>query len=90
MDRPGVRRPKLLHQVREAIRARHYSFRTEKAYVGWIKRLILFHGKRHPSEMGETEINAFLSHLAVKEHVSASTVAQDSSSGDPDEDQGDP
>jgi len=76
MDRRGLRRPKLLDQVREAIRARHYSFRTEKAYVGWIKRFILFHGKRHPAEMGEIEINAFLSHLAVKEHVSASTQNQ--------------
>jgi len=76
MDRSGVRRPKLLDQVREAIRARHYSFRTEEAYVGWIKRFILFHGKRHPAEMGEVEINAFLSHLAIKEHVSASTQNQ--------------
>ena len=76
MNRRGVRGPKLLDQVREAIRARHYSLRTEKTYVGWVKRFILFHGKRHPAEMAETEINAFLSHLAVKEHVSASTQNQ--------------
>ena len=76
MNRRGVRGPKLLDQVREAIRARHYSLRTEKTYVGWIKRFILFHGKRHPAEMAEAEINAFLSHLAIKEHVSASTQNQ--------------
>ena len=76
MNRRGVRGPKLLDQVREAIRVRHYSLRTEKTYVGWIKRFILFHGKRHPAEMAEAEINAFLSHLAVKGHVSASTQNQ--------------
>lgn len=76
MDRCGVRKPKLLEQVREAIRSRHYSCRTEKAYVGWIRRFILFHGKRHPAEMAEAEINAFLSHLAVEKHVSASTQNQ--------------
>jgi repressor LexA len=67
------RKPKLLDQVREAIRARHYSLRTEEAYVSWIKRFILFHGKRHPLEMGEKEIAQFLSALAVNSHVSAST-----------------
>ncbi|MFH1006279.1 MAG: integron integrase [Candidatus Latescibacterota bacterium] len=70
------RKPKLLDRVREAIRTRHYSLRTEEAYVGWIKRFILFHHKRHPSEMGEPEINAFLSHLAVAGKVSASTQNQ--------------
>ncbi|MEP6767327.1 MAG: phage integrase N-terminal SAM-like domain-containing protein, partial [Acidobacteriota bacterium] len=54
-----------MDRVRIAIRARHYSLRTEEAYVGWIRRYILFHGKRHPKEMGEQEINAFLSDLAV-------------------------
>jgi integron integrase len=71
-----VRKPKLLDQVREAIRMRHYSVRTEEAYVGWIKRFIFFHGKRHPLEMGQQEITQFLSALAVKEHVSASTQNQ--------------
>jgi integron integrase len=73
---PGIRKPKLLDQVREAIRMRHYSIRTEEAYVGWIKRFIFFHGKRHPLEMGQQEITRFLSALAVKEHVSASTQNQ--------------
>ena len=71
---PG--KPRLLDRMREAIRARHYSLRTEEAYVAWARRFILFHGKRHPAEMGETEINAFLSHLAVREGVSASTQNQ--------------
>jgi hypothetical protein len=66
-------RPKLLDQVREGIRLRHYSIRTEEAYVSWIKRFILFHGKRHPLEMGEDEITQFLSELAVHARVSAST-----------------
>jgi integron integrase len=69
-------RPKLLDQVRQAIRARHYSRRTEDAYVMWVKRFILFHRKRHPAEMGEAEINAFLTHLALKENVSSSTQNQ--------------
>jgi hypothetical protein len=66
----------LLDQVREEIRKRHYSWRTEKSYVGWIRRFILFHGKRHLAEMGEAEISRFLSHLAVAEKVSASTQNQ--------------
>jgi len=70
---PAGRKPKLLDRVREAIRMRHYSLRTEEAYVNWIKRFILFHGKRHPLEMGEKEISQFLSALAVKAHVSVST-----------------
>jgi len=70
------RPPKLLELVRMTIRSRHYSRRTEKSYVGWIKRFILFHGKRHPREMGECEITAFLSHLAIKRRVSASTQNQ--------------
>jgi hypothetical protein len=68
--------PRLLDRVRERIRVLHYSIRTEKAYVDWIKRFILFHGKRHPQEMGATEITAFLSHLAVDRGVSASTQNQ--------------
>ncbi len=68
--------PRLLDRVREAIRARHYSLRTEEAYVGWIRRYILFHQKRHPLEMAEPEINAFVTHLAVEGPVSASTQTQ--------------
>jgi integron integrase len=69
-------RPRLLDQVREAIRVRHYSLRTEEAYVDWIRRFILFHGKRHPLEMGAAEINQFLTHLAVQGEVAASTQHQ--------------
>lgn len=69
-------KPKLLDQVRQAIRTRHYSDRTEKAYVYWIKRFIFFHNKRHPVEMGESEIGQFLSSLASDSHVSASTQNQ--------------
>ena len=67
---------KLLDRVRDAIRTRHYSRRTEEAYVHWIRRYILFHGKRHPSEMGVAEISRFLTSLAVQQHVSASTQNQ--------------
>ena len=73
---PEERKPKLLDQVRTAIRIRHYSLRTEDTYVQWIKRFIFFHGKRHPAEMGETEIGQFLSMLAVEHHVSAATQNQ--------------
>ncbi len=69
-------KPKLLDQVRQAIRARHYSDKTEKAYVHWIKRYIFFHNKRHPLEMAESEIAAFLSNLATDRHVSASAQNQ--------------
>ncbi len=65
--------PRLLDQVRAAIRTRHYSRRTEEAYVAWIKQYIFFHDKRHPAAMGGEEVNAFLSHLAVRRRVSAST-----------------
>ena len=68
--------PKLLDQVRMAIRARHYSPRTEEAYTGWIRRFILFHDKRHPRDMGESEINTFLSDLVVRGKTSASTQNQ--------------
>lgn len=68
--------PKLLDQVRERVRLKHYSIRTEQAYVEWIKRFILFHDKRHPAQMGTAEIEAFLTHLAVKNKVSASTQNQ--------------
>jgi integron integrase len=69
-------KPRLLDQVREAIRLRHYSLRTEHAYVHWIKRFILFHNKRHPREMKEAEVGQFLSFLATDSHVSASTQNQ--------------
>ena len=65
-----------LPSVREAIRLRHLSIRTEEAYVQWIKRFILFHGKRHPAEMGEPEVAAFLSHLAIEGQVTSSTQNQ--------------
>ena len=68
--------PKLLDCVRAAIRARYYSLRTEEAYVGWIRRFILFHNKRHPAEMGEAEINQFLTNLAVAGNVAASMQNQ--------------
>jgi len=67
---------KLLDQVRDAIRLKHYSYRTEQTYVGWIRRYIIFHGKRHPKDMGNVEVEAFLTHLAVEGHVSASTQNQ--------------
>ncbi len=69
-------KPRLLDEVRRRLRAQHLSRSTEKTYVGWIRRYILFHGKRHPKEMAELEINAFLTHLAVDRHVSASTQTQ--------------
>ena len=69
-------KPRLLDRVREAIRIRHYSRRTEKAYVHWIKRYIFFHGKRHPAEMGAAEVTAFLTSLAVHSKVAASTQNQ--------------
>jgi len=67
--------PRLMTQVRDAIRLRHYSPRTEHAYASWIRRFIVFHGKRHPRELGEREVAAFLSHLAATDR-SASTQNQ--------------
>lgn len=69
-------KPKLLDQVREAVRVRHLSYRTEQAYVDWIRRFILFHKKRHPNEMDETYVSEFLTFLAVKRNVAASTQNQ--------------
>jgi hypothetical protein len=66
----------LITQMQHALRARHYSRRTEQTYCQWARRYIRFHALRHPTEMGEGEINAFLTHLAVTEHVSASTQTQ--------------
>lgn len=68
---------RLMDRVREAIRVRHYSYRTEQTYLQWIRRYILFNNKRHPTEMGKTEVTAFLSHLATQRDVSASTQNQD-------------
>ena len=73
LDQAGT---ELCRNVRDAIRLKHYSIRTEEAYVGWTTRFILFHGKRHPQEMGVPEIQAFLTHLAVDEHAAASTQNQ--------------
>lgn len=69
-------KPRLLDQVRQRCRVKHYSIRTEKCYVDWIRRFILFHQKRHPSEMGAPEVEAFLTHLAVNRNVAASTQNQ--------------
>ena len=66
----------LLGQVRDRIRRKHYSIRTEQAYVDWIRRFVLHHNKRHPRDMGATEVEAFLTHLAVARGVSASTQNQ--------------
>jgi site-specific recombinase XerD len=76
MTREEPPKKKLLEQVREAIRLKHYSYRTEETYVQWIRRYILFHNIRHPQEMGVEEIEAFLTHLAVVDKVSASTQNQ--------------
>jgi integrase len=71
---PG--KPKLLDQVRDVIRRKHYSFRTEQTYIDWIRRFILFHGKRHPNEMAEREVTEFLTYLARERKVAASTQNQ--------------
>ena len=73
---PSSRPPRLLDQVRERIRVKHYSIRTEEAYVDWTRRFVLWHGKRHPRDMGAAEVEAFLSHLASERKVSASTQNQ--------------
>jgi integron integrase len=75
-DPAAAPKPRLLDRVREAVRARHYSRRTEMAYVNWIKRYIFFHDKRHPAEMGAPEVTAFLTSLAVHDKVAASTQNQ--------------
>ena len=73
---PSAKPPRLLDRVRWHLRVKRYSIRTEQAYTDWIRRFILFHGKRHPAEMGEEEIAAFLSHLAINRAVAASTQNQ--------------
>jgi len=73
MDRPP---PRLLDQLRDRIRLKHYSIRTEQAYADWVRRFVIFSGKRHPRELGQAEVEAFLTHLAVAGRVSASTQNQ--------------
>jgi len=68
-----VEKRKLLDRVRDNIRLKNYSYRTEQAYVHWVKRYIFYHQKRHPEEMGKVEVEAFLTHLAVERNVAAST-----------------
>ena len=76
MDTKTSHAPKLLDQVRGKIRLKHYSIRTEQAYVDWIRRFILFFGKQHPRELGAAEVEQFLTHLAVEGNVAASTQNQ--------------
>jgi integron integrase len=75
-DGGGDHRPKLLDQVRRACRVRQFSARTGEAYAGWVRRYVVFHGRRHPSELGEPELTAFLTHLASEGRVSTSTQRQ--------------
>jgi hypothetical protein len=75
---PSPKSKKLLDQISEAIRLKHYSYRTEQAYLDWIRRFIFFHKEKngffqHPKDMGSAEIQAFLNHLAIERHVSAFT-----------------
>jgi site-specific recombinase XerD len=71
-----MNKPKLLDQVRDRIRVKHYSYKTEKTYIHWIKSFILFHNKRHPADMAEQEVEQFLNYLAIERNVSASTQNQ--------------
>ena len=73
---PAPARPRFLDEVRRRLRLEHYSRRTEEAYIGWIRRFILFHGKRHPALLGEAEVTRFLSSLAVERKVASSTQNQ--------------
>ena len=73
---PAAPKPRLLERLRQAVRARHSSRRTEKAYVAWVRRYIFFHGKRHPLELGGPEVSKFLTSLAVDGQVAASTQNQ--------------
>ena len=69
-------RPRLLDRVRNKIRLKHYSIRTEKAYVDWVRRYVHFHGLRHPETLGAEAVDGFLTHLAVDDNVAASTQNQ--------------
>ncbi len=71
-----AQKPKLLDRLRDAVRVRHYSIRTEEAYVQWVRRFIFFHNKRHPDELGCAEVEVFLTHLAVEGKVAAATQNQ--------------
>ena len=73
---PQAKAPRLLDEVRDRIRSMHYSMRTEQAYLYWIKGYIRFHGLRHPREMAQTELEAYLAWLANERQVSASTHKQ--------------
>ena len=73
---PNQQPPRIMQRLSDELRARHYSPRTEKAYCGWVRRYIHFHGRRHPAQMGEREINEFLTHLAVVDRVAPSTQNQ--------------
>src|SRR5687767_10259740 len=75
-SQPSLPRPRLLDALREAIRRLHYSYRTEEAYVQWVRRFVLFSGKRHPRELGAAEVTAFLNHLAREREVAAATQNQ--------------
>jgi Phage integrase, N-terminal SAM-like domain len=74
---------RLLDQVRHRVRTKHYSYRTEKTYVAWIRRFVLFHNRRHPQEIGGQEIERFLTDLAVTRSVSAATQNQALAGGEP-------
>ena len=76
MSDPGAPSGKLLEQLSDQLRTQHYSRRTEGTYISWVRKFILFHGKRHPSELGPEEINAFISYLALEREVAASTQNQ--------------
>lgn len=76
MNKPIENKPRLLDQVRDKLRLKHYSYRTEQSYIAWIKRFIFFHHKQHPNTMGKREIESFLTFLAVKRNVAASTQNQ--------------
>lgn len=73
---PPGNKPKLLQQVRDVVRRKQYSIRTEQVYVDWVKRFILYHNKRHPIEMGEEEVAEFLTHLARDRNVAPATQNQ--------------
>ena len=76
MNRPLPSKPRLMDRIRYILRRKHYSIRTEKAYLSWIRCYILFHNKRHPKEMGVPEIEAYLTHLAVHDNVAPATQNQ--------------
>lgn len=76
MSAPPQPKPRLLHALRANLRLRHFSPRTEEAYAAWVKRFVRFHGLEHPARMGDTEVAAFLSHLAVHRRLAAATLTQ--------------